>query len=347
MAINKTMQAAVLHGPLDLRLEEVPTPSRGTDDVLVEIRNNGICGSDIHFYLDGRLGPYVVTEPYIPGHEAGGVVVESNTDNLRPGQRVAIEPGIPCRHCIHCKTGRYNLCEHVRFLSAPPENGTFAQFASLPWDYAHPIPESLSEDDAAFIEPVSVGVQACQRGNLAAGSTVAILGAGPIGLILSLVARAYGASGIYLIDILQHRLSLATEIGADGVIDAGAEDSVVALSDLTGGTLADYVFDTSGSSRTAANAPNLARRGGTVVLVGWPEASKFPFPVEQIIEKELDVHGVNRYCNTYPRAISLMARKLIDLRALVSHRYKFTDVVEAFNFAAKNRTETIKVMVSR
>ena len=347
MTVNSTMQAAVLHGPLDLRLEEVPTPERGPDDVLVEIRNNGICGSDIHFYLEGKLGPYVVSKPYIPGHEAGGVVVESATEQLKPGQRVAIEPGIPCRHCLFCKNGRYNLCEDVRFLSAPPENGTFAQYVSVPWDYAHPVPDGLSEDDAAFVEPVSVGVQACERGGLGAGATVAIIGAGPIGLILSLVARAYGASRIFLIDVLEHRLTFARDIGADGAILANADNPVGSLLSQTAGVLADYVFDTSGSSQASATAPLLARRGGTVVLVGWPETPEFPFPVEQIIEKELNIHGVNRYCNTYPKAISLIARKLIDLEKLVSHRYTFGNVVEAFDFASKNRTETVKVMVSR
>lgn len=339
------MEAAVLHGPLDLRLEEVPVPALGAGDVLVEIRNNGICGSDIHFYVDGRLGPYVVSRPYIPGHEAGGVVVESQADLRNIGARVAIEPGIPCRRCAYCKIGRYNLCESVRFLSAPPENGTFSRFVSVPWDYAHPVPDTMNDDDAAFVEPVSVGVQACERGNLSAGSTVVIIGAGPIGLTLSLVARAYGASYIYFIDVLEHRLAFAREIGANGVINAATEKMVGALADLTKGALADYVFDTSGSSKAAQQTPNLARRGGTIILVGWPEVPAFPFPVEQIIEKELNVYGVNRYCNTYPRAISLISQGLINLAALVSHRYTFNQVVTAFDFAAKNRTQTVKVMV--
>ncbi|MBT3274978.1 MAG: NAD(P)-dependent alcohol dehydrogenase [Spirochaetales bacterium] len=338
------MRAAFLSGIRDLKLKETELPGQENDHVLIKIAANGICGSDIHFYEDGKLGPFVVDQPYIPGHEASGVVVSGPVGKApQPGQRVAIEPGIPCRTCSLCKSGRYNLCTDVRFLSAPPENGTFADFVSIPWDFAHPLPDSINDETGAFVEPVSVAIQACERGGLTAGNTVLIVGAGPIGLVLALVTRAYGASRVYIVDVQNNRLRLAKEIGADRVFNPADEDLVSACGEATNGG-ADIVFDTSGSSTAAAGTPLLAARGGRVVLVGWPERGSFEFPVEIILEKELDIRGVNRYCNTYSKAISILGELNID--KLISHRFPFEDVAEAFRFTSANRNETVKVMVS-
>lgn len=328
------MFAGVLHGPRDLRYEKVPIPPLKPEDVLIEIAANGICGSDIHFFEDGKLGPFVVSKPYIPGHEACGIVVKGA--NIKTGQRVAIEPGIPCRKCRYCKGGRYNLCPDVIFLSAPPVNGTIAQYAALPSDFAHPLPDTIDDEAGAFIEPVSVGIQACDRGGLRPGHTVLILGAGPIGLLAGLVAKSYGAAAVFIADLLETRLSLALSLGFDGV-----------LCDMTGGEMADIVIDTTGSSKAAAEAPLLTARGGTIVHVGWPETASFPYPVESIIEGELNVVGVNRYCNTYPKAISLMSAGKINVGPLVSHRYRLEQVAEAFSYASENRSSVMKIIVTR
>jgi L-iditol 2-dehydrogenase len=343
------MKAAVLYGPKDLRYEEVPVPQTEAGDVLIKIKMNGLCGSDIHFYENGELGPFKVTQPYIPGHEACGEIVEINgtVKGSAVGRRVAIEPGIPCRRCEFCKTGRYNLCQDVVFLSAPPINGTFAEYAALPADFAHPLPDAVDDEAGAFVEPISVGIQACQRARLHAASRVAILGAGPIGLVTFLVARAYGATEVYLIDMLAHRLELGQTLGASACINPRQTDPVEALTELTKGRGADIVFDTSGSSQACALAPRLAVRGGVVTLVGWPEQSAFTYPVEVIIEKELDVRGVNRYCNTYPKAIALLAAGKIDVAPLISHRFQSEHVCDAFEFASENRSATIKVMIAQ
>ncbi len=341
------MYAAVLHAPRDLRYEQVSLPSAGPGEVLVRITTNGLCGSDIHFYREGKLGPFTVNAPYIPGHEACGVVVKGTGRPGDPpeGQRVAIEPGIPCRRCALCKSGRYNLCRDVVFMSAPPINGTFAEYAAVAADFAHSLPSSVDEESGAFVEPLSVGVQACTRAGLKAGGTVAIIGAGPIGLVTMLVARAFGASALYLVDRLGTRLALGATLGATATIDANADEPEVRLAELTKREGADYVFDTSGSSAACASAPALASRGGSITLVGWPEKSTFPYPVESIIEKELDVHGTNRYCNAFPRAIALLASGRIDVHPLVSHRFSLDKAPEAFAFAADNPAQTIKLMV--
>jgi L-iditol 2-dehydrogenase len=348
MKIPDTMRAAVLHGPEDLRVQDVPVPKPRPEEVLIRITTNGLCGSDIHFFEQGELGPFKVTEPYIPGHEACGTVVRAATaaPGPRVGQRVAIEPGIPCRRCEFCKSGRYNLCPDVVFLSAPPIDGTFAEYVALAADFAHPVPDTVDDMAAAFIEPVSVGVQACRRAGVRPGDTVAILGAGPIGLVTFLVAQAFGAASGILIDLLDNRLALGQRLGAAATIDAGSQDPIEALDKLTGGRGADVVFDTSGASAACKITPYLARRGGVVTLVGWPEITEVPFPIEVVLEKELDVRGVNRYANTYPTAIELLASGKLDVTPLVSHRFPFEQVVEAFEFAAENKAETIKVMVT-
>jgi L-iditol 2-dehydrogenase len=341
-----TMNAAVLYGPRDLRYESVPAPTPKSDEVLVRIATNGLCGSDIHFFERGELGPFKVTEPYIPGHEACGVVVQAATAVPGPavGQRVAIEPGIPCRRCEACKTGRYNLCPDVVFLSAPPINGTFAEYVAIAADFAHPVPDHVDDEAAAFIEPISVGVQACQRAGIQPGATVIILGAGPIGLVTLLVAQAFGAADIFAVDLLPNRLKIADDLGATG-INSTTVDPISALNDLTRGRGADVVFDTSGSAAACRLTPHLAKRGGVVTLVGWPETANVDYPIEVVLEKELDVRGVNRYANTYPTALSLLASGKLDVKPLISHRFPFAQVVEAFAFAAHHRTETIKVMV--
>jgi len=345
--IRQTMPAAVLHGVRDLRLRRVPVPVNTRDEVLVQVTMNGLCGSDIHFYTHGALGPFKVTSPYIPGHEACGVVVEAAMTGAGPqvGQRVAIEPGIPCRRCEFCKSGRYNLCPDVVFMSAPPVNGTFAKYVAVAADFAHPVPDAVDEESAAFVEPVSVGIQACKRAGVTAGHTVAVLGAGPIGLVTLLVARAYGATQTYAIDILENRVGLAESLGAT-IINAHKTDPVTAIAELTGGRGVDVVFDTSGSATACQSTPHLARRGGVITIVGWPDPGTLPFPIEMVLEKELDIRGVNRYANTYPTAIGLLASGKLDVHPLVSHRFPFDRVVEAFDFAVEHRAETIKVMVS-
>lgn len=341
------MHAAVLYAPRDLRYEQVPLPSPGPDEVLVRITTNGLCGSDIHFYREGKLGPFTVSRPYIPGHEACGVVVREAARPGGPpeGRRVAIEPGIPCRRCALCKSGRYNLCRDVVFMSAPPTNGTFAEYAAVAADFAHPLPDSVDNESGAFVEPLSVGVQACTRAGLRAASSVAVIGAGPIGLVTMLAARAFGAAAVYLVDRLASRLELGAKLGAAAAINAGSTDPAVRIAELTEGQGVDFVFDASGSSAACALAPALAARGGSVTLIGWPEKSFFPYPIESVIEKELDVHGTNRYCNAFPRAIALLSSGRVNVHSLVSHRFGLEKVSEAFAFAADNPSETIKLMV--
>jgi L-iditol 2-dehydrogenase len=342
------MNALRLHAARTLRMErmEVPTPAPG--QVLLKVLANGLCGSDIHFYEDGKLGQYLVTRPYTPGHEASAEVVRASPSRpeLREGTMVAIEPGRPCMRCELCKRGRYNLCRDVVFMSAPPVDGTLAEYIAVDADYVFPVSKTVSAEEAAFAEPLSVAIQACRRADLKPARTVAIVGAGPIGLVTLLVARAFGARDIIAVDLHPRRLELARSLGATTCIHVGAVDPERGVLDATGGKGADYVFDTAGSSRACASTPRLAARGGVITLVGYPESDLVPIPVFEIIERELDVRGVNRYCNTFDAAVKLLESGAVDVKPLISHRYPFSKAVEAFEFARAHRAETVKVIVT-
>lgn len=342
------MKAARLYGPKDLRLEMVSRPIPKDSEVLVKILANGLCGSDMHFFEQGRLGPFVVNEPYIPGHEAVGRIEIANTvgDALLVGELVVIEPGIPCGNCEICRSGRYNLCPDVVFLSAPPINGTFAEYVAISASMVHRLPEGVTLEEGALVEPLSVGLQACNRARLKPGSTVAILGSGPIGLITMLVARSLGATLIIMIDVLQSRLDIAKGLGASILINGSEVTAVSQVQAVTKGRGVDVVFDTSGSSKAAATTPHLARRGGVVVMVGWPEVDQFPYPIETVIEKELDVRGVNRYCNTFGPVLSLLEHRVLSVKDVISHRFPFDKVVEAFWFASEHRNEVTKIIIT-
>ena len=230
----------------------------------MRIGSVGVCGSDIHYYDHGRIGPYVVERPLVLGHEAGGEVVRLGPDvaRLEQGQRVSIEPGVPCRSCAQCLGGRYNLCPDVRFFATPPYDGAFCEYVVMPESFVHPVPDNISDDAAGLIEPLSVGIWACRRGEVAPGSQVLITGAGPIGLVCLQAALAYGAADVVVSDVNAHRLALATKLGATSVVDV----SKVALPST--GVEPDVLLECSGNGRATTDAVRTVARAGRVVLIG-------------------------------------------------------------------------------
>lgn len=345
--MSKEMIAGVLYGVRDLRVEKVPVPEMDSDEVLVKIEANGICGSDIHFFEKGKLGPFIVDKPYIPGHESSGVVVNTGkgVDSLKKGDRVVIEPGIPCQRCQLCKKGKYNLCENVTFLSAPPVNGTFCEYVSIPYDFVYKIPDNMSFGAGAMVEPTVVGVHACNRAKVTAGMSVTILGTGPIGLLTLQVARAFGATEIIAVDIVSSRLKLSEDLGANWTINANNSDPLQKINEITDGKGTDVVFETAGSTGTARLTVNIAKRGGTVVHVGWPDPGEFKYNIEVVMEKELDIRGVNRYANAYPQAINLIADERILVGPLITNTFSLDKVDEAFKYTAANKEKVIKCLV--
>jgi len=346
--MSAKMKAAVLHAIGDLRVEEVEKPAiTAPDQALVRIRAVGVCGSDVHFYQRGRIGPYVVKDPVILGHESAGEVVEVGTavTHLRPGDRVAIEPGVPDRTCWYCKTGRYNLCAAVPFMGTPPWNGAFCEYVAWPADFCFKLPDGLSFEEGAMAEPLAVAMQGTKRGDVGAGQSVAVLGSGPIGLMTLQAARARGATRIIVTDIQQSRLELAGKVGATDLINAREADPVERVRELTGGDGVDVALETAGTVKTTQQACAMVRMGGVVVLIGMPGELEFTMPVLDIICREYDVRGVFRYCNCYPPALALLGARRVDVKSLITHRFPLAEAKAAVDCAKDRKDVAVKVMV--
>ena len=333
-----SMRASVLRGVGDLAVEQRPVPRPGPGEVLVRIGSVGVCGSDIHYYEHGRIGRYVVQRPLVLGHEAGGEVAETGAgvSSLAPGQRVSVEPGVPCRSCPQCLGGRYNLCPDVRFFATPPYDGAFCEYVVMPEAFVHPVPDSVSDDAAGLIEPLSVAVWACRRGQVSPGSRVLVTGAGPIGLVCVQAAFAFGAVEVTVSDVNPHRLALGGKLGARTV-------DVSATSLAASGVEPDVLLECSGNARATTEAIRTVARAGRVVLIGMG-GDELVLPLSYVQDRELVLTGAFRYANTWPVAISLAASGRVDLDVLVTGHYGLDEVEQALT-ASRRDPATVKAMV--
>jgi L-iditol 2-dehydrogenase len=323
----QTNTAAILYGVADVRVEEWPVPALGPRDVLVEVHSVGVCGSDVHYYRHGRIGDFVVRAPLVLGHEAGGVVVALGDAAARHqiGQRVAIEPGVPCGGCRECRQGAYNLCPDVKFLATPPIHGAFTRYLAVHEDFAHPVPDSLSDDDAALIEPLSVGVWSNRVAGTAVGSRVLVTGAGPIGVLAAQVARAAGAAHVAIADLNSDRLAAAAALGVDLAIDTRTGD----LADYGSAYEPDVLLECTGAGPAVRGGIRALRPRGTAVLVGMGAEEESTLPVARIQARELRVTGTFRYAHTYPAAIALAASGRVRLAELVGARVPLAETERA------------------
>jgi L-iditol 2-dehydrogenase len=329
----------VLRRPHDVAVEERPDPAPGPHEVLVRIKSVGVCGSDVHYYEHGRIGSAVVEAPLVLGHEPSGVVVAlgDEVSRLAVGQRVSVEPGVPDFTCEQCRAGRYNLCERMRFFGTPPIDGAFAELVTVHEQFAHPVPDALSDDAAALLEPLSVGLWACHKAGVGAGSRVLVTGAGPVGLLAAQVAMALGAVDVTVTDVNEHRLDVARQLGVGATLDV----SGIPLSQS--GVRADVLLECSGHPAALGEAVGLIDRAGRVVLVGMG-SDEVPLPVSRIQEYELLVTGTFRYANTWPTVIALAASGQIALDPLVTNHYGLDDVEKALT-ATRSDPAAIKQMV--
>ncbi len=341
------MKAAVLQRPGEIRVEERQIPEPGPGEVLVRVRAVGVCGSDVHYYKEGRIGRYVVEKPLILGHESAGEVVAlgPGVSNLSVGSRVALEPGVPCRRCRTCKSGRYNLCPDVTFMATPPVDGAFVEYIAWPADFTYPLPENLGYAEGALMEPLAVGMHAVRRARLVPGCTVLVLGGGPIGQLALLAAKAAGAGRTILVDLEDRRLEVASRLGADVTINPGRESVSDATGAATGGDGPDLVIEAAGTAATVRQSIELVRRGGTVVWIGLPSQDPCEVSALQAIDKEVDILGIFRYANVYPDAIRLAASGKIDLTPLVTHRFPLEEARRALDTVAEQKSAAVKVLV--
>jgi L-iditol 2-dehydrogenase len=320
-----TMRASVMTDVRTLQIEDRPVPTPGEHQVLVEVAAVGVCGSDVHYYRHGRIGDFVVEEPMILGHELSGRIaaVGPGVDESRVGQRVAVEPQHPCRRCRQCKAGRYNLCPFMEFYATPPIDGAFCRYVLCDDDMAHPVPDSMSDDAAALLEPLSVAITTMRKAQVVPGSSILIAGAGPIGVICAQAARAFGASRIVVTDLVASRREKALHFGATEVLDPSATD-VSAIEPV------DAFVDATGVPAAVVSGIKAVGPAGRVVLVGMG-ADEYALPVSHIANLEITLTGVFRYTDTWPAAIHLVSSGAVDLDGMVTGRYDLDHVGEALD----------------
>ncbi len=337
------MKAAYLTQTNKMEIRETQIPPIGEEDVLIKVQHIGICGSDLHFFQHGRIGDFVVEFPFVLGHEAGGEVVEigSRVADLKVGDRVAVEPGIPCGTCEACKEGKYNLCPDVRFWAAPPVNGCLQEYVSFPSNMCFKIPESMTTLEAAMIEPLSVGLHAVSQSGYRMGDTAVILGCGCIGLCTLLALKAAGVTDVIVTDVVDARLEKAKKLGACATVNVAKEDLKEAVMRLTDGRGADLAFETAGAKPTIQATVHLVKRGGTIVMVGMGDGI-VEFDMGALVFNEISIRSVFRYRNLYPAAIRLVASGAIDIKDVVTDIFPFEDCEKAFCECVENKNTIVK-----
>ena len=334
------MLASVLRAVNDVGIEERPDPRPGSHEVLVQITAVGVCGSDVHYFEHGRIGNHVVRGPLVLGHEPAGRVVAIGADVTRHevGQRVSIEPGVPCLSCEQCLAGRYNLCPRMRFLATPPIDGAFCEYVAVHEAFAHAVPDHISDDAAAMLEPLSVGIWACRKGRVGPGTNVLVNGAGPIGLLAAQTAAAFGASRVVIADVNENRLQLAGRLGVTDTVNVTG----TVLADA--GVAPDVLLECSGHPEATVAAVSVLAPAGRAVLVGMG-ADVLPLPLATVQDRELEVVGVFRYANTWPTAVQLAASGRVALDPLVTGHFSLPAVRDALT-AGSTDPGTVKVVVT-
>lgn len=322
--MTSTMKASFLLKQGELTIKDIPVPELEADEVLVRVEAVGVCGSDVHYFQHGKIGPYEVKQPLILGHELSGVIsaVGSAVDPARVGQRVAVEPQRPCGVCEQCLAGRYNLCPKMEFYATPPIDGGFAEFVKIQDKFAFEIPSNVSFEAAALIEPLSVCIWAAQKAEIKSGSRVLIAGAGPIGVIMAQVASAFGAAEVIITDIAEDRRTFALQYGATKALDPRVDDIE--------GLGVNAFIDASGVGQAVYQGIKAVGAAGRVILVGLGN-DDMNLPVSHIQNNEIWVTGVFRYINTWPVGIKLLAEGKVNLDVLVTHTFGLNQVEEALN----------------
>ncbi|MBR9954089.1 NAD(P)-dependent alcohol dehydrogenase [Eubacteriaceae bacterium Marseille-Q4139] len=341
------MKVAVMNGIGKMGFEERPIPVPKDDEVLVKLEYVGICGSDLHYYESGAIGDYVVKPPFVLGHEPGGIIVEvgKNVTHLRPGDRVALEPGKTCGHCEFCKTGRYNLCPDVVFFATPPVDGVFQEYVAHEAALCFKLPDNVSTLEGALIEPLAVGFHAALQGDAHLGQTAVVMGSGCIGLVSMMALKARGVSRVFVVDVMEKRLQKAMELGADGVINGSSEDVLQKMEKLTGGRGADLIIETAGSEITASQAIRIAKKGAVIVLVGYSRTGEMTLPMSLALDKELTFKTVFRYRNIYPLAIDAVASGKVNLKGIVTDIFPFSCVQEAMDASVSRKADIVKAVI--
>jgi L-iditol 2-dehydrogenase len=329
------MKTIRLHGTGDLRNHEEPIPVAGAGEMVVRVKSVGVCGSDLHWFSGGSIGDAKLECPLVLGHEFAGV--------LEDGQRVAVDPAISCGHCELCLQGHPNLCLSIIFAGYGTQDGSMREY--IAWDERciFPIPDHLTFEDGAMLEPLGVAIHAVDLAHLKAGMTVGVFGCGPIGLLIIQMAKLAGAANIIATDKLPHRVEAAKDLGADHAFLAGDNSELDQIRAATKGRGVDVAFEAAGVQETVDVSVAAVLHGGKVMLVGIPDDERTSFSSSAARRKGITIKLVRRMKNTYPRAIELVSKGLVDVRSIVTHRFSLDQAEEAYRVA--ERREGLKVIL--
>lgn len=342
-----TMKVAVMLDKMKMGWEERPIPVPGDNEILVKIDCVGICGSDMHYYENGKIGSYIVDPPFVLGHESGGVVVEIGKDvkHLNVGDRVALEPGKTCGHCEFCRSGKYNLCPDVKFFATPPIDGVFQEYVVHEADLCFKLPDNVSTMEGALIEPLAVGMHAANQASASLGKTAVVTGAGCIGLCAMMSLKAFGVTEVYVTDIMDKRLEKALELGATGVINSKERNPVEEIYKLTEGRGVDIVVEASGVEICANQGIEMLVQAGTLVQVAYSGSGYMSLNMSMICDKEITIKSVFRYRHIYPIAIKSVASGLINLKDIVTDVFEFENIEEAMNKSIADKANIVKAVI--
>lgn len=342
------MKSVVLTGRLAMRMREAPMPRlRGPRDVLLKIAAVGVCGSDIHYYREGRIGSQVVTYPFAVGHEFSAVVqrVGAGVRNVKPGDLVAVDPAMSCGACDQCRAGRPHTCRRLRFLGCPGQaDGCLMDYLVLPAACCFPVKPSITPEQAALLEPLSVSLYAVKKSAPLKGKTAAVLGSGPIGLGVLLCARQAGAKRLYATDKLSYRLHAARKAGAVWAGNPDRTDIVKAIARREP-LLLDIVFECCGQQEAVDQAMDLLKPGGTLVLVGIPSTARVSLLIDKARRKEILIVNIRRQCDCVQPALDLIESGKLKVDFLVTHRFPFAETKKAFDLVEGYRDGVIKAMI--
>ncbi|SHI85811.1 NAD(P)-dependent alcohol dehydrogenase [Wenxinia saemankumensis] len=341
------MRALVLEKVGQLSLREFPIEERlGPRDVRIDLKVVGICGSDLHYYTHGRIGPFVVEAPMILGHEAAGVVTEVGAEvaHLVVGDRVCMEPGIPDQTSRAARQGMYNVDPAVRFWATPPVHGILRPSCTHPADYCFKLPQDVSFAEGAMVEPLAVGVHAATKARIRPGDTALVLGAGPIGLLTAMAARAGGCARVWVADLDAAKLEIARGLGFDP-IDVGQGTPAETILPATEGWGCDVVYEATGSPKAAAGVFAPLAPGGCVVMIGG-QSEPVPYDAGAAMVREARVENIFRYAHVFPRCVAMIASGAIDVKPLITRTFAFEDSVEAFEVAASAPKGDVKMQIA-
>ncbi len=342
------MRALMLHEKNRMAIEEVePVGSPGPGEVRIAMHTVGICASDVHYWTDGKIGPFVVEAPMILGHEGSGTVVEvgEGVTNLAVGDRVAMEPGVPSPSSRAVREGNYNVDPDVQFWATPPVHGCLTDEVIHPAAYTFKLPDSLSFAEGALIEPFSVGMFAATKAGIKPGDVAAVVGAGTIGIMTAIAARAGGASTVFISDVLPQKLALLDGLEGIVTVDATKEDLGERVRAETGGWGPQVVFEATGAAPAYKKLWSLPAPGGRIVLVGMP-VDPVPFDIATAQSRGISLETVFRYANVYQKAIDLAATDGVDLSRFVSETFAFDDSVQAFERFLEGRPTDVKIQIT-